>query len=100
MVMMKTGRVKLPLFGHGMQSFAGNITPDPEVIGSFAAQTVMGHDNVEYALFTVEDPENGEYPSSWAGTYRISVSVLKSGCSVLGRPGEYYPDIFEMGKGG
>lgn len=78
MATMKTQTVRIPLLNHGLESMTGGICHEPEVIGNFAADTVIGKDGKEYALFTVIDPDNGMYPSEWAGTYRISVSRIKS----------------------
>lgn len=64
-----------------------------KVPGTFAAETVRGNDGKDYAVFTVGDPENGSYPSSWAGTYRIDVIQLKS--MLRGTDGCYHPDVFD-----
>ena len=91
---MKTNTVTIPLFGHGLES-VGNLAHDPVVTGAFAADTVTGNDGVEYAVFTVAE---GNYPSEWVGTYRISVSRLKAGLRAIpdgtGDPVVYNPDIF------
>ena len=97
MATMKTATVTIPLFGHGLEN-VGSIQHEPDVTGAFTAETVTGNDGVEYAVFTVSDPVNGSYPSSWAGQYRISVSRLKSMLRAIpdgaGDPEIYNPDIF------
>ena len=80
---LKTEPVTISLHGHGLEC-VGNYAPEPLVTGSFAADPVTGNDGNEYALFTIADPQNGEYPSHWAGTYRISISYLKA----------YRPSVF------
>lgn len=51
----------------------------PSVVGSLAADTVVVHDPVfgirEYAVFTVDEPQNGEFPPAWVGTYRLPMDV-------------------------
>ena len=71
---MKTDPITIPLFGHGLES-VGNISNEPMVTGSFAADVVTGNDGKKYAVFTVADNYPGT-PSSWAGTYRISVDRI------------------------
>ena len=94
MATMKTSTVTIPLFGHGLES-VGNLAHNPVVTGAFAADTVTGNDGVEYAVFTVAE---GNYPSEWVGTYRISISRLKAGLRCIpdgsGDPEIYNPDIF------
>jgi len=74
MANMRTDRVTIPLYGHGVET-VGSIDHEPLVNGTFAANTVTGEDGKEYALFTIAD-EYPAAPSIWAGTYRISVSRL------------------------
>ena len=97
MATMKTSTVSIPLFGHGLES-QGTIAHDPVVTGAFAADTVTGNDGKEYAVFTVTDPENGAYPSEWAGSYRIRIDRLQAGLRALpdGKDDAvtYSPDIF------
>lgn len=97
MATMKTSTVKIPLFGHGLES-QGTIAHEPEVSGAFAADTVTGNDGIEYAVFTVTDPADGSYPSEWAGSYRISVSRLQAGIRAIpdGKDDAvtYFPDVF------
>ena len=92
---MKTTTVTIPLFGHGLE-VVGNLARDPRVTGNFSAETVIGNDGVEYAVFTVS--ENGIYPSEWAGTYRINIGRLKAGLRAIpdgvDDPEIYDPDIF------
>lgn len=76
MATMKTSSVSIHLYGHGVET-VGNIDHEPLVTGTFAAETVTGEDGKEYALFTVAD-EYPAAPSSWAGTYRISVERLEA----------------------
>lgn len=74
----KTTSVTIPLYGHGLET-VGNIDHEPMVTGTFAADPVTGNDGTVFGIFTVPDPTNGtDYPSQWAGTYRISVDRLKS----------------------
>lgn len=80
---LKTGTVTIPLYGHGLEN-VGSVDAEPMVTGSFAADPVTGNDGKEYAVFTIADPQNGEYPSLWAGTYRISLSRLEA----------YAPEVF------
>ena len=51
----------------------------PRVTGTLAADTVEINDPVfgkeEYAVFTVNEPENSEYPPAWVGTYRLPMSA-------------------------
>ena len=98
MATMKTTTVTIPLYGHGLENI-GTIYPEPEVTGAFSAETVIGNDGFEYAIFTVSDPANGAYPSEWAGQYRISVERLKSALRAIPNgendPVVYYPDVFE-----
>ena len=74
MATMKTTPVTIPLYGHGVETL-GSIDHEPHIKGTFAADTVTGEDGKEYALFTIAD-EYPDAPSSWAGTYRISVERL------------------------
>ena len=81
----KTTTVTVPLYGHGLETI-GNIDNEPMVTGTFAADPVTGNDGTIFGVFTVPDPTNGaEYPSQWAGTYRINADLLKA-CA---------PDVFE-----
>ena len=72
----KTSPVTIPLYGHGLLC-VGNISPEPRVTGTFAADPVTGNNGEIFGVFTVPDPEGGEYPSGWAGTYRISATRLR-----------------------
>lgn len=81
---LKTEPITIFLYGHGLEC-VGNINPEPLVKGSFEADPIIGNDGNEYAVFTIADPQNGEYPSLWAGTYRINLSRLKA----------YAPECFE-----
>ena len=51
----------------------------PRVTGTLAADTVEINDPVfgkeEYAVFTVSEPENSEFPPAWVGTYRLPMSA-------------------------
>ena len=72
----KTSPVTIPLYGHGLLC-VGNISPEPKVTGTFAADPVTGSDGTIFGVFTVPDPEGGEYPSGWAGTYRVNAERLR-----------------------
>lgn len=75
----KTTSVIIPLYGHGLEC-SGNVTHEPNVPGTFAADPVTGNDGTVFGVFTVPDPTNGkDYPSQWAGTYRINADRLKAG---------------------
>lgn len=80
----KTTSVTIPLYGHGLEC-VGNIAREPHVTGTFAADPVTGSDGTIFGVFTVPDPTGAEYPSLWAGTYRIRADRLKV-CA---------PDVFE-----
>lgn len=80
----KTSPVTIPLYGHGLLC-VGNISPEPRVTGTFAADPVTGSDGTIFGVFTVPDPTGAEYPSCWAGTYRIHADRLKV----------WSPDVFE-----
>lgn len=72
----KTDPVTIPLYGHGLEC-VGSIAHEPDVTGTFAADPVTGNDGTLFGVFTVPDPANGaDYPSLWAGTYRLSASRL------------------------
>ena len=71
---MTTSTVKIHLYGHGLE-VVGNLSSEPEVIGTFAEDVVTGSDGAKYAVFTITDDTPG-IPSSWAGTYRIDVNRL------------------------
>ena len=73
----KTSPVTIPLYGHGLEC-VGSIDHEPRVNGTFAADPVTGNDGNIFGIFTIADPAGAEYPSSWAGTYRISASRLRS----------------------
>ena len=88
---MNTNPVTIHLLGHGLEC-VGSINPEPEVTGTFASATVTGNDGREYAVFTVSDPENGTFPSLWAGTYRIDLVRLKNAHKDLN--GQLDPNIF------
>ena len=51
----------------------------PSVTGTLAADTVEINDPVfgkeEYAVFTVNEPKNSEFPPAWVGTYRLPMSA-------------------------
>ena len=74
----KTTPVTIPLYGHGLET-VGSIDHEPIVTGTFAADPVTGNDGTIFGVFTVPDPTNGkDYPSQWAGTYRISAGRLQA----------------------
>lgn len=64
------------LLGHSFDSSPVS----PLVHGHFAADTVEVSGELsgekEYAVFTVDEPQNLEYPAAFVGTYRISMSAL------------------------
>lgn len=64
------------LLGHSFDGFPVS----PVVHGHFAADTVEVSGELsgekEYAVFTVDEPQNLEYPAAFVGTYRISMSAL------------------------
>lgn len=72
----KTSPVTIHLYGHGLAA-VGSITPEPKVSGTFAADPVTGNDGEIFGVFTIADPEGGEYPSGWAGTYRVNAERLR-----------------------
>lgn len=65
------------LSGH---SFDRSVTP-PTLPGRFLSDTIEHFDKLtyerEYAVFVVDDPQNGEYPYHWAGTYKIPMSAIR-----------------------
>ncbi len=76
-MIFKTTSVTIPLYGHGLEC-VGNIAHEPHITGTFAADPVTGSDGKIYGVFTVPDSTNGtDYPSLWAGTYRIHADWLK-----------------------
>ena len=70
---LNTTKMQIPLFGHGLNS-AGLLTWEPNVLGVFEEDPVIGNDGREYAVFTVADEDKNQ--SQWAGVYRISVFRL------------------------
>lgn len=68
------------LFGHAFINFPENFSP--RLKGSLAADTIEINDPVfgkgEYAVFTVNEPENGEFPPAWVGTYRLPMAAKDS----------------------
>lgn len=65
------------LLGHSFDSSPVS----PVVHGYFAADTVEVSGELsgekEFAVFTVDEPVNHEYPAAFVGTYRISMSALR-----------------------
>lgn len=56
--------------------------PAPSVLpGHFLPDTIDHFDKLsmekEYAVFVVDDPQNGEYPFHWAGSFRIPMGALR-----------------------
>lgn len=52
--------------------------------GHFEPDTIDHFDPItkekEWAIFTVDDPDKGEYPYHWAGPHRLPMSVLRTIC--------------------
>ncbi len=71
------------LLGH---LFSGQ-TVSPCVHGHFAADTVEASGELsgekEYAVFTVDEPVNNEYPHAFVGSYRIPMSALRQNYKYL-----------------
>lgn len=71
------------LLGHSFDGFAVS----PVVHGHFAADTVEVSGELsgekEYAVFTVDEPQNHEYPAAFVGTYRISMNALRQNYKYL-----------------
>ena len=79
----------IKLLGHRFDGYEGGPS---DVHGYFAADTVevsgeLGGEK-EYAVFTVDEPVNGEYPHAFVGTYRIGMSLLKQNYLAL-----LFPDL-------
>lgn len=72
----KTSPVTIHLYGHGLEC-VGSIANEPKVSGTFAADPVTGNDGNIFGVFTVPDPTGAEYPSLWAGTYRVNADRLR-----------------------
>ena len=68
--------VKIHLYGFQLLDDSGKYYREPALMGTFENHPVMGLDKKLYALFTVPDSKN--YPSRWAGAYRISIEKLKT----------------------
>ena len=68
----------IPLVGHRFDGYLGGYCT---VHGHFAADTVEVFDEAtrehEFAVFTVDEPANNEYPHAFVGTYRISMGNVK-----------------------
>lgn len=68
----------IKLLGHYFDGYQGGPV---EVHGHFAADTVEVSGEFtrekEYAVFTVDEPVNGEYPAAFVGTYRLAMSALR-----------------------
>lgn len=67
----------IKLLGHRFDGYEGGPS---DVHGYFAADTVEVSGELsgerEYAVFTVDEPVNGEYPHAFVGTYRLAMSAL------------------------
>ena len=72
------------LLGHYFDGYQGGHV---SVHGYFAADTVEVTGEYsgekEYAVFTVDEPTNGEYPHAFVGTYRIGMSALREAYKAL-----------------
>lgn len=68
----------IKLLGHYFDGYQGGPVT---VHGYFAADTVevSGEfsNEKEYAVFTVDEPVNHEYPAAFVGTYRLAMSALR-----------------------
>ena len=68
----------IKLLGHYFDGYQGGPV---EVHGHFAADTVEVSGEFsqekEYAVFTVDEPTNSEYPHAFVGTYRLAMSALR-----------------------
>ena len=68
---------RLCLVGH---CFDRNQSP-PTLPGHFLPDTVEHFDKLtrerEFAVFIVDEPQNGEYPFHWAGTYKIQMGMIR-----------------------
>jgi hypothetical protein len=79
------------LWGHGFTSFPEMIERTPYLPGTFAADTVevsgQPGDVNEFAVFTVAEPVNNEFPAAWVGTYRLPFD------KILQNPPEYIGEV-------
>ena len=68
---------RLCLMGH---SHDKNMIP-PTLPGHFLPDTIEHFDPLtrerEFAVFVVDEPQQGEYPFHWAGTYIIQMGALQ-----------------------
>ena len=68
---------RLCLVGH---CFDRNQSP-PTLPGHFLPDTVEHFDQLtrerEFAVFIVDEPQDGEYPFHWAGTYKIQMGAIR-----------------------
>lgn len=66
------------IWGHGFTHFPE--IAEPRLKGTFEAETVECYDKFgkkhEFAVFTVLEPENAEFPHQWVGTYRIPIAFV------------------------
>lgn len=72
-----------PIWGHSFTDFPGSAGNVPELPGTFAADTIETDGQLtggvtEYAVFTVLEPVNHEYPASWVGVYRLPYDAIAS----------------------
>lgn len=79
------------LWGHSFTEFPAVIGKSPELPGTFAADTVevsgQPGDVNEFAVFTVAEPVNNEFPAAWVGTYRLPYD------KILQNPPEYIGEV-------
>ncbi len=75
-----TATYKCRLFGHAFTAFPCQNAP--QLTGTLAADTVEVDNPVfgksEYAVFTVNEPTDGDFSPAWVGTYRLPMSVIDS----------------------
>lgn len=76
------------LWGHSFTDFPGSAGNSPTLPGVFEADTVEVDGGAgEYAVFSVIEPTEGEYPAAWVGTYRLPYST------VAANPPKYIKDV-------
>lgn len=78
------------IFGHVFSNFPEAY--EPELPGTFAENTTTA-DGVEYAVFTVAEPEGKAFPAAWVGTFRINADFL------LRNPPQIIGDAPDNGEG-
>lgn len=71
------------LWGHSFTDWPASAGNVPELIGTFAADTVETDGALtggvcEWAVFTVMEPVDHEFPANWVGTYRLPYDKIVS----------------------